>query len=186
MASITYCGMYGGGGHQCHGCAIGQHKVDAGGGELARGVKELKSPREWGIQEGGVDIQPSATWTKEMCKKRTDRPTGARGAEEVALRKEGAIEVSHQQGGYLHVEGMQVFLHELLPLFAFRSVSLRFKRGIYGGEQQTVRKIRTWCQADGMPTTVCMEATTGCGGGQHFGQGEAAASEKPDSAGSTM
>jgi hypothetical protein len=139
MASITHCGMYGGGGHQCHGCAIGQHKVNAGGGELACGVEQLKCPREWGVQEGGVDIQPGAAWTKEMRKERTDRPTGARGAEEVALREEGAIEVSHEQGGYLHVEGMQVFPHELLPLLALRTVSLRFKRGIDGGEQQTVR-----------------------------------------------
>jgi len=92
-----------------------------------------------GCTRGGVDIQPGAAWTKEMRKERTDRPTGARGAEEVALREEGAIEVSHEQGGYLHVEGMQVFPHELLPLLALRTVSLRFKRGIDGGEQQTVR-----------------------------------------------
>jgi hypothetical protein len=93
-------------GQKGEGGAIGEDEVDAGGGDGALRVDVLVGPWKRERVKGSMHIDPSSTRAQEVGKKRARRPALGGSMGEVLGGAEGAIEVTNEQSGYLHIQGV--------------------------------------------------------------------------------
>ena len=88
------------------GCLVGEDEVNSRGGQAAFGVGDLESPRERWREMSSMNVDPGPTGPQETRQQRARRTTLRGWRSEITTGADGAVEVSEQKGGNLHVEGV--------------------------------------------------------------------------------